>query len=117
MADKEMIHTYLGLHSSGRKKAFSTNDVSNIQCICLMITYPRSLQLIINPGTIPHTILSIVAPHLRSWNHRLCVSSVFGERAVFGMDACHLFSLCVLAIIPLLGGAIGVVLNRDYSGH
>ena len=38
-------------------------------------------------------------------------------RAVFGMEACHLFSLCVLAIIPLLGGAIGVVLNRDYSGH
>ena len=47
----------------------------------------------------------------------LCECNNFTVRAVFGMDACHLFSLCVLAIIPLLGGAIGVVLNRDYSGH
>ena len=47
----------------------------------------------------------------------VCECSNFTVRAVFGMDACHLFSLCVLAIVPLLGGAIGVVLNRDYSGH
>ena len=47
----------------------------------------------------------------------LCQCNNFTVRTVFGMDACHLFSLCVLAIIPLLGGAIGVVLNRDYSGH
>ena len=32
-------------------------------------------------------------------------SNIFGVRAVFSMDACHIFAQCVLAIIPLMGGA------------
>ena len=39
---------------------------------------------------------------------RLCVSSIFGVRAGFGMDVSHVFPQSVLAVIPLLGGVIGV---------
>ena len=35
--------------------------------------------------------------------HRLCVSSVFGAVAGFGMDFSHVFPQGVLAIIPLMG--------------
>ena len=37
----------------------------------------------------------------------LCIlfeANIFGVRAVFNMDACHIFPLCVLVIIPLMGG-------------
>ena len=30
--------------------------------------------------------------------------NIFGARAVFSMDACHLFPQCVLALIPLIRG-------------
>ena len=33
----------------------------------------------------------------------------FGVRAVFSMDACHLFSQCMLAIVPLIRGVTDVV--------
>ena len=39
-------------------------------------------------------------------------SNIFGVRAVFDMDACHVFPQCVLAVIPLIGGVIGVVVTR-----
>ena len=35
-------------------------------------------------------------------------SSIFGVRAGFGMDVSHVFPQSVLAVIPLLGGVIGV---------
>lgn len=38
---------------------------------------------------------------------RLCVSSVFGVRAVFDMDTSHVFPQGVLAVIPLLGNMVG----------
>ena len=33
-------------------------------------------------------------------------SNIFGARAVFGMDACHIFPQGVLTIIPLIGGVL-----------
>ena len=42
-----------------------------------------------------------------------CVGLIFfGERAVFIMDACHLFPQCMLAIIPMVGGVIDTVVTR-----
>ena len=53
------------------------------------------------------------------WEHP-CVASVglifFGVRAAFSMDACHLFSQCMQAIIPLLGGVTDVVI-RACTGY
>ena len=43
-------------------------------------------------------------------------SNIFGERVVFRMDAYHIFSQCVLAVIPLKGGMIFVVVMRVYTG-
>ena len=43
-------------------------------------------------------------------------SSIFGARAVFGLDACYIFPQGVLAIIPLIGGVIGVVVTRACTG-
>ena len=37
---------------------------------------------------------------------RLCKSSIFGARAIFGMDASHFFPQHVLAIIPLIRGVM-----------
>ena len=46
-----------------------------------------------------------------------CMGLVFfGARAVFSMDACHLFPQCVLADIPLIGGVTGVVVTRAHTG-
>jgi hypothetical protein len=49
------------------------------------------------------------------WQHS-SVTSVglifYGARAIFGMDACHLFPHCMLPIIPLIGGVTGVVVTR-----
>ena len=42
----------------------------------------------------------------------LCECNNFTVRAVFGMDACHLFPHCMLPIIPLIGGVTGVVVTR-----
>ena len=38
---------------------------------------------------------------------KLCQSNIFGVRAVFGMEACHVLPQCVLAIFPLIRGVIG----------
>ena len=43
-------------------------------------------------------------------------SNSFGARAVFSMDACHIFPQCVLAVIPLIGGVIGLVVTRAFTG-
>lgn len=42
----------------------------------------------------------------------LHMSNVFVARAVFTMDNYHIFSSCVLAVIPLKEGVIGVVVAR-----
>lgn len=42
----------------------------------------------------------------------LSTFNIFGERAVFIMDACHLFPQCMLAIIPMVGGVIDTVVTR-----
>lgn len=47
---------------------------------------------------------------------RLCESSIFGAWAVSGVDAWHTFRQSVLAIIPLLGGVIGMVVTRACTG-
>ena len=42
---------------------------------------------------------------------------IFGARAVFSMDDCHLFPGCMLTVIPLIGGVTGVVVTttcREY---
>lgn len=39
-------------------------------------------------------------------------SYIFGLEAVFIMDACYIFSQCVLVITPLIGSMIGVLLSR-----
>ena len=49
------------------------------------------------------------------WQHSsvTCVGFMFcGARAVFGMNACHLFAHCMLPIIHLIGGVTGVVETR-----
>ena len=37
---------------------------------------------------------------------RLCESNIFGARAVFGIDASHVFPQSVLSVIPLIGGVM-----------
>lgn len=46
---------------------------------------------------------------------KLCESSIFGARAVFGMDASLVFLQGVLAVVPLIGGVFDVVF-RACSG-
>ena len=48
--------------------------------------------------------------------HRLCMSSVFGTRAAFGMDARHVFPLGMLDLITLTGSIVGVVESRACAG-
>lgn len=40
---------------------------------------------------------------------KMCVSNIFVARTVFCMNAIHIFPQSLLAIIPLIGGMIGVV--------
>ena len=47
---------------------------------------------------------------------RLCESNIFGMRAVFGMDACHIFPQSTLAIVSLIAGMFGVVMTKAYTG-
>ena len=42
-------------------------------------------------------------------------SNIFGVRALFSMDACHVFLQCVLAVIPLIE-CVTVVVTRAYTG-
>lgn len=44
----------------------------------------------------------------------MCDSDIFGARAVFSLSACHVFSQCVLAIVPLMGAVTGVE-TRAYT--
>ena len=47
-----------------------------------------------------------------------CMGLVFfGVKAVFSVDACHLFPQCMLAVIPLTGGVTDVVLTRACTGY
>ena len=39
---------------------------------------------------------------------RLCGFNIFGMKAVFSVDVCHLFPQYTLAVIPLIGGVTGV---------
>lgn len=39
-------------------------------------------------------------------------SDIFGARAVFGADASHIFPQCVLAVIPVTGDVITVMVTR-----
>ena len=48
--------------------------------------------------------------------YRLCESNIFGVRAVFGTDVCHIFPQGVLAVVPLIGGVFGVVVTRACTG-
>ena len=48
--------------------------------------------------------------------HRLCMSSVFGIRDAFGMDARHVFPLSMLDLITLMGSIIGVIESRACAG-
>ena len=47
---------------------------------------------------------------------RLCESSIFGARAVFGMDACHVFSLGCAGLCRLGGGYDWCFVNRVCTG-
>ena len=47
---------------------------------------------------------------------RVCESNIFGARAGFCMDASHDFPQSVLAVIPLIGSVIGVVVSRACTG-
>ena len=44
-------------------------------------------------------------------------SNIFGVRAIFSTDACHVFPQCVLALIPLTGGVIVIVLTTVWTRH
>lgn len=46
-----------------------------------------------------------------------CESNIFGARAIFTMDAYHIFSQCMLTIIPLIEDMIVVVVTRDSTGY
>ena len=46
----------------------------------------------------------------------LCVFNIFGARADFGIDTSQVFLQGVLVIIPLIGGAVGVVGSRTCAG-
>ena len=47
---------------------------------------------------------------------RLRVSDIFGVRAVFGADASHVFPQSVLAVIPLIGYVVDIVVSRGCTG-
>ena len=46
----------------------------------------------------------------------LCESNICGARAAFCMDNFYVFPQCVMTIIPLIVGVIGVVVIRACSG-
>ena len=45
-----------------------------------------------------------------------CESNIFGARAIVTMDAYHIFSQCMLTIIPLIEDVI-VVVTRASTGY
>ena len=56
------------------------------------------------------TVFLVRYPYVRSSLYSLHGFNMFGVRIIFSMDACCLFSQCMLAIIPLIGGVTGVQL-------
>ena len=42
-------------------------------------------------------------------------SSILGVRTIFGMDACHIFSQGLQAVIPLIEGVIVVAVTRAHN--
>ena len=42
--------------------------------------------------------------------------NIFGVRTVFGIDACHIFSQGLQAVIPLIEGVIAVAVTRASTG-
>lgn len=54
------------------------------------------------------------------WEHLCvaCLSLIFLVQELFwvGMDACHVFSECMLTLISLIGSEFGVVVNTSIPG-
>ena len=48
---------------------------------------------------------------------RLCGFNIFGMKAVFSVDVCHLFPQYILAVNALIGSLTGVVVTRVYPGY
>lgn len=44
-------------------------------------------------------------------------SNIFGAKAVFSMDACCIFTQCVLVVIPLTEYVTGGVVTRSYTNY
>ena len=42
--------------------------------------------------------------------------NIFGARAVLSMDACHVFSECMVTLISLIGSELCVVVNTSIPG-
>ena len=45
-----------------------------------------------------------------------CKLNIFGARAVFSMNACHVFQQDMQAHIPLIGSMIGVMIRNCTGG-
>ena len=56
------------------------------------------------------TVFLVRYLYVRSSLYSLHGFNMFGVRIIFSMDACCLFSQCMLAIIPLTGDVTGVQL-------
>ena len=52
------------------------------------------------------------------WEHTCvdCTANVFGARSGFGMNASHCFPQGVLAVIPLIGSVVCVVVSKACAG-
>lgn len=46
---------------------------------------------------------------------RLCECNIFDKWAVFGMDAYHIFLQSMVAIVPLIGSVLGVVVTTTFA--
>ena len=54
--------------------------------------------------------------YVEAYLFRVYKSSIFGVRAVFGMNANHIFPQSMLVIIILIGNVICVVMSRACTG-
>ena len=63
------------------------------------------------------TVFLVRYLYVRSSLYSLHGFNMFGVRIIFSMDACCLFSQCMLAIIPLIGGVSAVLVIRTCSGY
>ena len=55
--------------------------------------------------------------YVRSSLYSLHGFNMFGVRIIFSMEACCLFSQCMLAIIPLIGDLSSLMVTRPCSGY